>query len=252
MDQLSPLVLAAILGVVLLCGAWLLVRRRQQMSSPSHGRSRQTQSDELDTVAAWEPTATRVLTTPEREAYQTLRKALPEHMVLAQVPLARFLKVPTRNSYSEWMRRVGALCADLVVCDANAQVVAVIEIRQPVTSKDRDRNAKRHARMDKVLAAANIPVHVWLDGALPGPAVARETVLGGSVVFTTKSGATLVDTSALERSRGAAGALGAAGAQVEVDLDVDDSNGGEASRRMSTWFESAQSGNVPLDEAGVR
>jgi len=170
MDQLSPLVLAAILGVVLLCGAWLLVRRRQQMSSPSHGRSRQTQSDELETVAAWEPTATRVLTTPEREAYQTLRKALPEHMVLAQVPLARFLKVPTRNSYSEWMRRVGALCADLVVCDANAQVVAVIEIRQPVTSKDRDRNAKRHARMDKVLAAANIPVHGqrnragWLGG----------------------------------------------------------------------------------------
>jgi hypothetical protein len=249
MDQLSPLVLAAILGVVLLCGAWLLVRRRQQMRSSSHGRSRQAQSDELDTVASWEPSATRVLTTPEREAYQILRKALPEHMLLAQVPLARFLKVPTRNSYSEWMRRVGALCADLVVCDANAQVVAVIEIRQPVTGKDRDRNAKRHARMDKVLAAANIPVHVWLDGALPGPAVARETVLGGSVVFTTKSGATLVDTSALERSRGAAGA---AGAQVEVDLDVDDSTGGEASRRMSTWFESAQSGNVPLDEARVR
>jgi hypothetical protein len=223
------------------------------MSSPNHGRSRQTQSDELDTVAAWEPTATRVLTTPEREAYQTLRKALPEHMLLAQVPLARFLKVPTRNSYSEWMRRVGALCADLVVCDANAQVVAVIEIRQPVTSKDRDRNAKRHARMDKVLAAANIPVHVWLDGALPGPAVARETVLGGSVVFTTRSGATLVDTSALERSRGAAGAaVAAGGGQVEVDLDVDDSTGGETSRRMSTWFESAQSGNVPLDEAGAR
>jgi Protein of unknown function (DUF2726) len=249
MDQLSPLVLAAILGVVLLSGAWLLVRRRQQMRSPNHGRSRQAQTDEYDTVASWEPTATRVLTTPEREAYQILRKALPEHMLLAQVPLARFLKVPTRNSYSEWMRRVGALCADLVVCDANAQVVAVIEIRQPLTAKDRDRNTKRHARMDKVLAAANIPVHVWLDGALPGPAVARETVLGGSVVFTTKSGATLVDTSALERSRSASGA---ASPQVEVDLDVEDSTGGDASRRMSTWFESAQSGNVPLDEAGVR
>jgi hypothetical protein len=253
MDQLSPLVLAAILGVVLLCGAWMLVRRRQQMQPDSHGRNRQAQADELDTVASWEPSATRILTTAEREAYHILRKALPEHMLLAQVPLARFLKVPTRNSYSEWMRRVGSLCADLVVCDANAQVVAVVEIRQPVGGKDRDRTAKRHARLDKVLAAANIPVHVWLDGALPGPAVARETVLGGSVVFTTKSGATLVDTSALERSRGAAGAaVTAGGGQVEVDLDVDDSTGGEASRRMSTWFESAQSGNVPLDEAGVR
>lgn len=242
MDQLSPLILAAILGLVLLCGTWLLVRRRQQMRSPNHGRSRQAQADELDTVTSWEPTATRVLTSSEREAYHILRKALPEHMLLAQVPLARFLKVPTRNSYSEWMRRVGSLCADLVVCDTNSQVVAVIEVRQPVGSKDRERTVKRHARLDRVLAAANIPVHVWLDGALPGPAVARETVLGGSVVFTTKSGATLVDTSALERSRGGAGA------PVEVDLDVEDSAGGEASRRMSTWFESAQSGNVPLDD----
>ncbi len=241
MDQLSPLALAAILGVVLLAGAWVLVRRRQQMRSPTHGRNRQAQSEELDTVASWEPTATRVLTSSEREAYQILRKALPEHMVLAQVPLARFLKVPTRNSYSEWMRRVGSLCADIVVCDAHAQVVAVIEVRQPVGSKDRERSVKRHARLDKVLAAASIPVHVWLEGALPGPAIARETVLGGSVVFTTKSGATLVDTSALERSRGGADA------QLEVDLDVDDSSGGESSRRMSTWFESAQSGHVPLD-----
>jgi hypothetical protein len=242
MDQLSPLILAAILGLVLLGGTWLLVRRRQQMRSPNHGRSRQAQGDELDTVTSWEPSATRVLTASEREAYHILRKALPEHMLLAQVPLARFLKVPTRNSYSEWMRRVGSLCADLVVCDTHSQVVAVIEVRQRVGSKDRERTVKRHARLDRVLAAANIPVHVWLDGALPGPAVARETVLGGSVVFTTKSGATLVDTSVLARSRGGAGA------PVEVDLDVEDSTGGEVSRRMSTWFESAQSGNVPLDE----
>lgn len=242
MDQLSPYVLVSILVAVLLLGALLLVRRRRQMQSPS--QARQAQSDELDTVTSWEPTATRVLTTPEREAYHILRKALPEHMVLAQVPLARFLKVPTRNSYSEWLRRAGSLCADIVICDTNAQVVAVVEVRQPVGGKDRERSLKRHARLDKVLAAANIPVHVWLEGALPGPAVARETVLGGSVVFTTKSGATLVDTSALVRSRGGVHDH----LSVDVDVQEDPPDADMGAQRMSTWFESAQSGHTPLDQ----
>src|SRR5690606_28717295 len=160
---------------------------------PNHGRNKQAQTEDLDTVTSWEPTATRVLSTPEREAYQTLRRALPEHMILGQVALSRFIKVPTRNSYVEWMRRVGSLSADLLVCDANAQVVAVVEIRQPA-GREKERTQRRQARMDRVLEAAGIPVHVWLDGALPGPAVARETILGGPMVFMTKSGATLVDT----------------------------------------------------------
>ena len=53
------------------------------------------------------PTATRILTTAERQAYGTLERALPGYMILAQVPLARFLKVPTRHSYAEWLRRAG-------------------------------------------------------------------------------------------------------------------------------------------------
>jgi Protein of unknown function (DUF2726) len=262
MDTLmQPIAMAALLGLVLLAGGVYTLRSRRRLAQPGTNGRRPAQNEELDTVTGWEPAATRVLTHAEREAWHILHKALPEHMVLAQVPLARFIKVPTRNSYSEWLRRAGSLCADLVVCDANAQVVAVVEIRQPVgQGKDKDRALKRHGRLDRVLAAANIPVHVWLEGALPGPAVARETVLGGSVVFTTKSGATLVDTSALIRKRGGEGG-------VAVDLDVDpsepqdtdlstdlgdnladkpDSDG--SSQRMSLWFESVHSGHAPLDQ----
>jgi hypothetical protein len=243
MDQFLPHILVAVLVAMLLLGAWALWHRRQQMRSPSHARSRAEQSDDLDTVISWEPRSTRVLTTPEREAYHTLRKALPDHMIMAQLPLARFLKVPTRNSYSEWLRRVGSLCADLVICDDNAHVVAVVEVRQPAGGKDRERMLKRHTRLDRVLEAAHIPVHVWLEGALPGPAVARETILGGGVTFTTRSGATLVDTSAAQRN------LGAAVSMLPIDLDVDDdTTSGEASRRMSTWFDSAQSGIMPLQD----
>ena len=125
----------------------------------------------------WEPGSTRLLTHAEREAYHLLRKALPDHMILAQVPVARFIKVPTRNSYAEWLRRVGSLCVDLVVCDMASHVLAVIEIRQP-SAQETDRTRRRHTRMDKVLRASHIPVHVWLEESLPDLMTVRESILG--------------------------------------------------------------------------
>jgi Protein of unknown function (DUF2726) len=121
-----------------------------------------------------------------------LKVALPEHLFLAQVSLSRFLKVPTRNSYAEWMRRVGGLCVDILVCDADAQVVAVVEIR-PALDSQNSKTIKRQQRMDRVLEAAGIPVHVWLEGQLPSPASARNAILGANMAFTTRTGATLVD-----------------------------------------------------------
>ena len=80
-------------------------------------------------MADWPPEAARVMTTPERKAYEITRRALPQQMVLSQVPLSRFLRVPTRHSYSQWVSRVGCLNADLVVCDQGSHVLAVIDIR---------------------------------------------------------------------------------------------------------------------------
>jgi len=131
-------------------------------------------SEARDTVADWPPTLTRVLSATERRAYETLRKALPEHMVLAQVPLARFLRVPTRYSYGEWLSRVGQLSADLVVCDRSSEVLAVIEIRSP---QDSERSRQRHQRMTRVLKAAGVRVLVWAEGELPTPQSVRETLL---------------------------------------------------------------------------
>ncbi|HET8868891.1 MAG TPA: DUF2726 domain-containing protein, partial [Aquabacterium sp.] len=196
-----PLMVAGIFGSLGLGAAWWF-RQQAVASSGKNSRSKKrTHEEALDTLASWEPMATRVLTAAERDAYVVLRKALPEHIVLAQVPLARFIKVPTRNSYSEWLRRAGSLCADLVVCDAASQVIAVVEIRQPA-SREKERTLRRHSRMDRVLTAARIPVHVWLEGALPGPAVAREAVLGAAANTVTHS--KQLDSEAARRSAEAA------------------------------------------------
>src|SRR5258706_10847948 len=114
---------AAALGL-LLCWWWL---RRNQADSSFQSSS--APSDRVDTVAGWPPQPTRLLSSSERVAFSALVRALPEYIVLAQVPLSRFLSVPKRNSYADWLRRVGYQRVDFAVCDMNAQVVAVIKLQ---------------------------------------------------------------------------------------------------------------------------
>lgn len=225
-----------VLAGLLLCGllaAWWGVRRRKTAVLTAGQRRRRDAMEHLDTVQAWQPEATRVLPNTVLQAHKVLRMAFPEHVVLAQISLSRFLKVPTRNSYAEWMRRVGGQCVDLLVCDADSKVIAVVEIRQPADCIN-DKALKRQQRMDRVLEAAGIPVHVWLEGQLPSPASARNAITGSSVVFTTRTGATLVD--------------------VAPDHSAPDSQP-EASTQsnapVSAWFDSSRMGGAAVLEAAT-
>lgn len=278
-----PVLMAGILGSAGIAGAWWYSRHHQSAPArPGRGDSPRSKSrqegkarfgrksvdesvDNLDTLIAWEPVATRVLTTGERDAYHVLRKALPDHVILAQVPVARFIKVPTKNSYSEWLRRVGSLCADLVVCDMASQVIAVVEIRQPM-SKEKERSQRRHARMDRVLAAARIPVHVWLEGALPGPAVARETVLGAAISTSGRSGYNDVNVARRDAEaaavvasmQGPGGSMNGmsvneAGLDLQLDEWADDTPEGERKEPPpSTWFDDLDSSAMPLETTAAQ
>lgn len=171
---MSALQIAVVLGLVVLVFVFWMRRRRTRSETDDDP------ADRLDTIAAWPPTATRLLGTKEILAYKTLVRALPGHMILAKVPLARFVKVPSRHSYSEWLRRLGYQCADLVVCDMASEVIAVVNVRRPAAETS-ERAVKRHKRMARVLKAAEIPLHVWLEDELPTPERARELVLPGAV-----------------------------------------------------------------------
>ena len=161
-DSFSAFVLAALIALLI---TYVLMRRR-----PAKGRARSARKEALDTVADWAPQAARVMTTTERKAYEIVRRALPQQVVLSQVPLSRFLRVPTRHSYSQWVSRVGCLNADLVVCDQGSQVLAVIDVR-PAQQSARAR--QRHERMSRVLRAAHINVLTWSEVKLPSVAEVR-------------------------------------------------------------------------------
>lgn len=166
MDTLLTLSIA---GVAVLALAWWLISRRARERRIADG------GDRLDTLAGWPPTTTQILRTSERIAYSTLRLAFPGYMILAQVPIARFITVPKRNSYAEWMRRLGSQCVDLVVCDVTSQVVAVVEVR-PFNAQLTDSVRRRIARVHRALETVGIPLHVWNQESLPSVEAARATI----------------------------------------------------------------------------
>jgi Protein of unknown function (DUF2726) len=164
MDLLDPALLAALSLITVLLIAAACLRRRKAKPRPNLPDS------SLDTVQAWPPQAVRVMTLGERQAFEILRRALPGHVVLAQVPLSRFISVPTRFPYAQWLQRAGRLGVDLLVCDFSSRAVAAVEVR---TADESARSAKRHKRLMEILRAAGVTVHEWNEDALPTVAEAR-------------------------------------------------------------------------------
>ncbi len=220
------------LGLVLLVlVAWLWLSRRAS-------RPDAAEIDRIDTLIGWPPQATRVLTTQERVAFATLVKALPEYMILAQVPLARFVSVPKRNSYVDWLRRLGYQCADFVVCDMAAQVVAVVELQ---ASQPTERARKRLTRMARTLKAANIPMQVWGERSLPSASAARDALLPRPMATPAK---------VLATGAAVAGAATTAPQSSPFDDSHRDSAHDERIELLepppSTWFDDLDSEPVPL------
>ncbi|RZT95062.1 DUF2726 domain-containing protein [Rivibacter subsaxonicus] len=229
---------AGALAVLVLGG--LVLRARASRAEMGNGRTGRG-VEALDTVIAWPPEPTRVLTAVERRVFQVLRDELPEYLVLAQVPLSRFLRVPTRHSYTEWMRRAGQLCADLVICDGNTQVIAVVDIRR-LGSTPSERAAKRHGRMDRVLRAAGVRVLTWYEENLPPKERVRELVLGrAGMELAGREGGETISTRAAD-PREIVDRM-----EHETIPGVDE----DAEPPTSTWFDDFDSNPVPLDAPTV-
>ncbi|MEO7056233.1 MAG: DUF2726 domain-containing protein [Caldimonas sp.] len=251
MDPFYLVSIAAALAATALI--WWLARRQGPVARPEQAAER------LDTLIGWPPEPTRILRSAERLAFSTLKLALPGYMILAQVPIARFLAVPKRNSYAEWMRRLGSQCVDFVICDVTSQVIAVVEVRPPLEQLD-ERVRARLDRMTRVLKAANITVHVWNELKMPTIEVARATILPNAPAIPP---GVARRTEPVAMAAGAAAAVAAGGAVVMAgpaadpfaDTDRDWSQDevievGEPS--ANTWFDDLDSVSAELPPVGER
>ncbi len=168
MEFLPSIATFALPATVLLLLTLLAMRWRQR-----GGAGRRDDRDAVDTLAGWPPDAARVLTITERQAYDLLRRAVPTHLILAQVPLSRFIRVPTRHSYKEWLARVGSLSVDLLVCDGGSRVLIAVDVR---STQETERSRRRHERLGRVLRAAGVRVLTWREGQLPTAIEVRHEV----------------------------------------------------------------------------
>ena len=161
----ATIALAVAAALVLLLS--FLAGRRRRPAAQRPGRK-----DAADNALAHTPVPARVLTVAERQAHTLLRQAMPGYLVLAQVPLSRFLSVKTNQS--DWLQAISGLSADLLLCDSGSRVLAVIDVR---ASKLSDNSRRRHERMTALLRKAGIKVLSWQADALPDVALARHQLL---------------------------------------------------------------------------
>ncbi|QJD30828.1 DUF2726 domain-containing protein [Methylococcus geothermalis] len=127
------------------------------------------------TDEVWPFYAKKPLSQPEQVLYFRLTRALPEHIVLAQVQLSRLLGVKKGNNYQAWLNRINRMSADFVVCNKDSSIVAVIELDDATHQKE-DRQAA-DAKKDKALSSAGIRIVRWQAKAIPDIAAIRSTIM---------------------------------------------------------------------------
>lgn len=124
---------------------------------------------------AWPFYVRKPLSQPEQVLHHRLVRALPEHIVLAQVQVSRVLGVKKGANFHEWNNRINRLSYDFVVCGKDASVIAAIEL------DDRSHEAPGRARTDdkknKATADAGLRLLRWQARALPSEEMIRAELL---------------------------------------------------------------------------
>lgn len=114
-----------------------------------------------------------VLSQVEQILYWRLIKALPDHVILAQVQLSQLLGVKSGENYSRWNNRINRMSCDFVVCNKDSSIIAVIEL-DDATHQRKDRQAA-DAKKDKALNSANVRIVRWQAKSLPDEEIIKST-----------------------------------------------------------------------------
>ena len=112
------------------------------------------------------------LTNPEQILYFKLTKALPDHIVLAQVSYSRFIKTQGGSKKENWKKfaSLKQRVADYLVCTKDFSIIAVIELDDSTHQSDKD-NAR-----DNDLKMANLRTLRWNVKNLPSEIEIKEAI----------------------------------------------------------------------------
>lgn len=105
------------------------------------------------------------LSQPEQVLYHRLIRALPDHIVLAQVQASRVLGVKKGARFHEWNNRINRLSYDFLICGKDATVLAAIELDDK--SHEARGRLQTDAKKDKASADAGLRVIRWHVKSMP-------------------------------------------------------------------------------------
>ena len=128
----------------------------------------------LFTVAGpsqWPFYVRKPLSQPEQVLYHRLVRALPEHIILAQVQVSRVLGVKKGSRFHEWNNRINRLSYDFVVCSKDSTVLAAIEL----DDKSHDAPSRRSTdeKKNKATADAGLRLVRWHVRSMPNEEAIR-------------------------------------------------------------------------------
>ena len=156
--------------------AYVLLERRRKLEKPLPNE--------------WSLTPRPVFNQHERRVHRQLREALPQHVVLAKLPLVRFCHPTDPEQVHFWFDLLGATHVSFAVCSPSGRVLAAIDL-------DDGRDPARHSVKVKqgVLAACHIPYVCYLAGQTPSvpelqllvPVTSSDTPHSANAAVTTSS-----------------------------------------------------------------
>jgi len=147
MPQAYYWIAAALLLVVLLV---LASQRRRRKPSP------------VELPEDWPISARSVFNADERQIYRQLRAALPQHVVLAKLPLVRFCQPPREGNVRYWFQLLGTIHVSFAVCNEAGDVLAVVDLESRRGNSRRAQGIK-----DAVIAACNLRYLRCSPGEVP-------------------------------------------------------------------------------------
>lgn len=122
----------------------------------------------------WPFYAKKPLSQPEQVLFHRLVKALPGHIVLAQVQLSRVLGVKKGFNFHEWNNRINRMSYDFLVCATDAAVLVAIELDDK--THESATRAAQDAKKARASAAAGIRLVRWNVKDLPDDVAIRAAV----------------------------------------------------------------------------
>jgi hypothetical protein len=111
-----PSIIAVVSGGLLLLAAlmWLWARQRKPQPKPL--------------PAVWSLNPRPVFSHDERRLYRQLREALPQHVVLAKLPLVRFCQPVDPREVRYWFDLLGNIHVGFAICSPSGRVLAAVDI----------------------------------------------------------------------------------------------------------------------------